>query len=214
MLGCSLAVNKKSLIERSGFFFMTCRRFCGRGSLFFFNRPAFRKAWSRMYWIWPLVLRNSSAAQASIASIISASTRRMKLLTVLSFFGHILVLILNSYINDVGSRYLRQVALPRQHKGQPTDYWPLRPFRSSSSSTILSLSSLFKASWTMLTAPSTIRSLAAIIASACWRRNMLRRSRKHTLSNWYELPIPQCLLLPNDCLIPPPVFDDLPVIGS
>ena len=55
--------------------------------LFFFNRPAFRKAWSRMYWIWPLVLRNSSAAQASIASIISASTRRMKLLTVLSFLA-------------------------------------------------------------------------------------------------------------------------------
>ena len=36
------------------------------------------------------------------------------------FFGHILVLILNSYINDVGSRYLRQVALPRQRKGPPT----------------------------------------------------------------------------------------------
>ena len=48
-------------------------------SFFFFgSRFAFRSASVMIHCSWPLVLRNSSAAQASIASIVSLSTRRMK----------------------------------------------------------------------------------------------------------------------------------------
>ena len=48
--------------------------------LFLGYRPAFLSAWSRMYCSCPFVLRNSSAAHFSIASIISASSRKTKFL--------------------------------------------------------------------------------------------------------------------------------------
>lgn len=62
------------------------------------------------------------------------------------FFGHILVLILNSYINDVESRYLRQGCAASSAQRTTNRLLTIAAFRSSSSSTILSLSSLFKAS--------------------------------------------------------------------
>ena len=168
MLGCSLPLIK-SLIERSGFFY-DLSSFCGRGSLFFFNRPAFRKAWSRMYWIWPLVLRNSSAAQASISFHHISVHPRMKLLTVLSF-GHILVLILNSYINDVGPGIydrLRCLVSAKDHQ-QVANHRSL-PFLIQFHNIVLI--QFVQGESNHADRSSTIRSLAAIMASACWRRNM------------------------------------------
>ena len=54
-----------------------CRFFLGR-------RLALRKASVMIHCSWPLVLRNSSAAHASIAFIVSVSTRRIKLFVFLS----------------------------------------------------------------------------------------------------------------------------------
>ena len=58
--------------------------FWGCSFFFFGRRLAFRRASVMIHCNWPLVLRNSSAAQASIAFIVSASTRKMKLLVVFS----------------------------------------------------------------------------------------------------------------------------------
>ena len=52
----------------------------------FFNRPLLRSASAIIHWSWPLVERNSSAAHASMAFMVSASMRSTKLLVVDSFF--------------------------------------------------------------------------------------------------------------------------------
>ena len=58
----------------------------GVDAFFVFGRRfALRSASVMIHCSWPLVLRNSSAAQASIAFIVSASTRRIKLFV--SFFA-------------------------------------------------------------------------------------------------------------------------------
>ena len=51
------------------------------------NRPLLRRASVIIHCNCPLVLRNSSAAHFSTASIVAASTRRIKLLVVISFLG-------------------------------------------------------------------------------------------------------------------------------
>lgn len=53
----------------------------------FFSRPLFFSASAMIHCSCPLVLRNSSAAHFSIASIVSASTRRTKFLVEDSFFA-------------------------------------------------------------------------------------------------------------------------------
>lgn len=52
----------------------------------FFSRPFFLRACSRIHCIWPFVLRNSSAAHFSMASIISALSLSAKLFCLFSFF--------------------------------------------------------------------------------------------------------------------------------
>ena len=55
----------------------------------FFILPLFFSASDSIHCICPLTERNSSSAHASIASIVALSTRRMKLLVVVSFFANV-----------------------------------------------------------------------------------------------------------------------------
>ena len=96
----------------------------------FFSLPLLRNASLMIHWSCPLVLRNSSAAHFSMASIVAASTRKTKLLVVFSFFaigGPFL-------INDSGYLYSIPAGQIRRHKVQragcsPWRLFSLRPVR-------------------------------------------------------------------------------------
>ena len=93
----------------------------------FFSLPLFLSASDRIHWICPLVLRNSSAAQASIADIDSPSMRRMKFLVVVSFLAMRLNYHIPSSIsvNCLSLPLLSNLRIPFGSTFAPYEIWEL-----------------------------------------------------------------------------------------